>query len=126
MMSAKERLHDLVDRLTDEEAEDALADLHELDEADRTRGAAAAEALARRMGPSVVSYREFATQPKRDFKALVAEQGVRPVERFEDLVGDFWPEDESVDEFVATVRQWRREGMDFSAAAGAAREIDAK
>ena len=24
------------------------------------------------------------------------------------IVADFWPEDESIDEFIATVREWRR------------------
>lgn len=45
-----------------------------------------------------------------DIETLAAEQGVKPVARFEDLLGDFWPEDEDVDEFIAAVRQWRREG----------------
>jgi hypothetical protein len=26
------------------------------------------------------------------------------------LIGDFWPDDESSDEFIATIRRWRREG----------------
>lgn len=46
--------------------------------------------------------------------ALAAEQGVKPVERFEDRVpsghGDFWPEDESVDDFIKARRQWQFEG----------------
>jgi hypothetical protein len=37
----------------------------------------------------------------------------RPVQRLEELFGDFWPEDQSVDDFVATVRQWRREDIDL-------------
>jgi hypothetical protein len=45
-----------------------------------------------------------------DLIALAREQGVKPVERFEDLLGDFWPEDESVDEFLEARRQWQREG----------------
>lgn len=41
------------------------------------------------------------------------EQGIRPL----DLDGllakaDFWPEDESIDEFIATVAEWRSEGHD--------------
>jgi hypothetical protein len=31
---------------------------------------------------------------------LAAEQGVRPVESIDDLRGDFWPEDECIDEFL--------------------------
>ncbi len=30
------------------------------------------------------------------------------VQRLEDLWGDFWPEDESVDDFIHAVRRWRR------------------
>jgi len=35
----------------------------------------------------------------------------RPVRRLEDLWGDFWPKDESVDDFISTVRRWRREDV---------------
>jgi hypothetical protein len=49
-------------------------------------------------------------EPTPSIDELAAQQGVRPVERFEDLLGDFWPEDESIDDFIATVRRWRREG----------------
>jgi hypothetical protein len=34
-----------------------------------------------------------------------------PVQRLEDLWGDFWPEDESVDDFISAVRRWRREDV---------------
>lgn len=34
---------------------------------------------------------------------LAEEQGVEPVERIEDLVADFWPDDESVDDFLAAI-----------------------
>ena len=34
-------------------------------------------------------------------RRLAEEQGVKPVQRFEDLLGDFWPEDESIDDFLA-------------------------
>jgi len=55
----------------------------------------------------------FVGIPRRsaeDLIALAREQGVKPVERFEDLLGDFWPEDESVDDFLEARRQWQREG----------------
>jgi len=45
-----------------------------------------------------------------DVVTLAEEQGVQPVQSLDDLWGDFWPEDESVDEFIETVRRWRREG----------------
>jgi len=45
-----------------------------------------------------------------ELDALAISQGAPLAVRFEDLLGDFWPEDETCDEFIATVRQWRREG----------------
>ena len=46
---------------------------------------------------------------RTDLTALAAEQGVSSVRDFEDLLGNFWPEEESADDFVAAVQQWRRE-----------------
>jgi hypothetical protein len=34
---------------------------------------------------------------------LADEQGIEPVERLEDLVSGFWPDDESVDDFLAAI-----------------------
>jgi hypothetical protein len=45
-----------------------------------------------------------------DLYALAAAQGAPLAARFEDLLGDFAPEDETADEFDAIVRRWRREG----------------
>ena len=42
-------------------------------------------------------------------ETLAAEQGVSPVTDFDELLGDFWPEDERVEDFIATLREWRRE-----------------
>ena len=39
-----------------------------------------------------------------------AAEGVEPAARFEDLLGEFWPEDQSADRFIQAVREWRREG----------------
>lgn len=47
---------------------------------------------------------------QQDLEALAAQQGVTPITGFDHLLGNFWPEDESADEFIATVREWRREG----------------
>jgi hypothetical protein len=46
-------------------------------------------------------------------KARQAQQrsGCEPVQRLEDLWGDFWPEDESVDDLISAVRRWRREDV---------------
>ncbi|RLB95280.1 MAG: hypothetical protein DRH50_04645 [Deltaproteobacteria bacterium] len=38
---------------------------------------------------------------------LAAAQGVQPISNFENILGDFWPEDESVEEFIACVDHWR-------------------
>ena len=43
-------------------------------------------------------------------EALAAEQGVKPLANPKDLAAGFWPEDETADEFVEAVRQWRKEG----------------
>ncbi len=40
---------------------------------------------------------------------LAEQQTVQPVQQLDDLWGDFWPDDESIDDFVATIRRWRRE-----------------
>lgn len=44
-----------------------------------------------------------------DLAPIAEEQGVSAVEDIEGLAGDFWPEDEDPDEFVNTLREWRRE-----------------
>lgn len=38
---------------------------------------------------------------------LMIEQGVTPVSDARELLGDFWPDEESVDDFIAAVREWR-------------------
>ena len=44
------------------------------------------------------------------FEELAAQQGVKPIEDFESLLGQPSPEDESAEEFSASLREWRREG----------------
>ena len=44
-----------------------------------------------------------------DLDALAAQQGVPSATEFERLLGDFWPEEESADSFIASVRAWRNE-----------------
>ena len=39
---------------------------------------------------------------------LIEQQGVRPVSDFDALLGG-WPENETVDEFIAAVHQWRQQ-----------------
>ena len=49
-----------------------------------------------------------------DVRVLAERQGIRPVDDavaaqpFDALLGG-WPENEPVDDFIATVRQWRRQ-----------------
>jgi len=45
-----------------------------------------------------------------ELDALALSQGASLIADFDDLIGDFWPEEESCDEFIAAVRKWRREG----------------
>jgi hypothetical protein len=45
-----------------------------------------------------------------DLDALAEAQGVEPVGDIDELVADFWPEDERVEDFMAAVRRWRDEG----------------
>jgi hypothetical protein len=40
---------------------------------------------------------------------LARRQGVKPIKSIKELQGDFWPEDESVDEFLEWLRTIRRE-----------------
>ena len=51
---------------------------------------------------------EHAASPS--FEELAAQQGVTPIDDFETLLGEPAPEDESVEEFSAMLREWRREG----------------
>ena len=46
-----------------------------------------------------------------DLEQLIRAQGVQPIRCIEDLAGDFWPEDESLDEFLAWLdRERGRQG----------------
>jgi hypothetical protein len=40
-------------------------------------------------------------------KELVAEQGTRFPANAADLLGDFWPEDESIEDFLKALHEWR-------------------
>jgi hypothetical protein len=40
-----------------------------------------------------------------------AQQGIAPIEDFEALIGTPSAEDESIEEFSAMLREWRREGI---------------
>lgn len=44
-------------------------------------------------------------------RRLIQRRGITPI-TVDQLraMGDLWPEDENVDDFIAAVREWRREG----------------
>ena len=55
--------------------------------------------------------RQLPRMPERyDIEELAAQQGTQVISDIDQLRGDFWPEDESVDDFIAHVRKWRDAG----------------
>jgi hypothetical protein len=63
-------------------------------------------------------YRSLAQGPtpaqrRKQLQERLNQRGIGPITDFENYlqeVGDFWPEDESCDEFLAWLRNLRREG----------------
>ena len=45
-----------------------------------------------------------------DIHTLAERQGVQPVADFDSLLGG-WPEDESIDDFLAALSDWRQESL---------------
>lgn len=45
---------------------------------------------------------------RRELERLAAEQGVQPIMDLDSLRANFWPKDESVDDFVQSLRERRR------------------
>jgi hypothetical protein len=51
--------------------------------------------------------------PRFDFDAnptldeLIAQQGKSPVTDLSELHGDFWPDDESIEDFLTALHDWR-------------------
>ena len=45
---------------------------------------------------------------REELERLAAEQNVKPISNLDMLRADFWPKDESVDDFVRSVRERRR------------------
>jgi hypothetical protein len=58
--------------------------------------------------------RRSLSDPRYDFEAsptleeLISQQGKTPIEDPRILRGDFWPEFEPVEEFLAALHEWRR------------------
>jgi hypothetical protein len=59
---------------------------------------------------SILAYKDLPRRYPEDVDELARAQGVKPVTRLEDLMGNFWPEDESIDEFIEWLRESRRDG----------------
>ncbi len=51
-----------------------------------------------------------------EFALFIKARQAAPVQRLDDLWGVFWPDDESVDDFISAVRRWRRVDVGCSAA----------
>ena len=61
---------------------------------------------------------EFSPEQSRArarLRKLIDEREIKPI-TVEQLraMGDVWPEDENVDDFIAAVREWRRDGRNRS------------
>lgn len=101
-MVTRERLHELIEELTDQQTEEAARLLERLkwqaqtvpidrEGAEVSRLPTAAELLSRYGPPTAVV-------------------PAPPIKTIDELVGDFWPTEESTEEFDATIRRWRTEG----------------
>lgn len=49
----------------------------------------------------------YASSGHQSFEQLMAEQGTGPVTDVATLHGNFWPEEETIEEFLATLDEWR-------------------
>ena len=54
--------------------------------------------------PATVPY---AASGHPSIEQLMSEQGTGPITDVSALHGDFWPEEESIEEFLATLYEWR-------------------
>ncbi len=56
---------------------------------------------------------ELSNDPRYNFDAnpkleeLIAQQGKRPIDDISELRAEFWPEEESIEDFLAALRDWR-------------------
>ncbi len=105
--TTRQHLHQLVDMLP-EQAMDRAARLLEA-----LSGLESAAPLTRGDGDEAVSpsiAREPLMTPaevRQQFGPAALMPGTPPITSMADLAGDFWPEEESAEEFEATIRRWR-------------------
>lgn len=109
-MTTKEQLHELVDQLTDDESEALLGYLLQRRDERNDPSAGLFKATNELREGLLISGADFNRMPRVDLATLAAQQGIKPISDFDSLFGDFWPEDESIDAFIATIREWRTEG----------------
>ncbi len=56
---------------------------------------------------------EKSNDPRHNFEAdpsldeIIAQQGKGPITDLAELHGDFWPDDEPVEDFLAALHEWR-------------------
>jgi hypothetical protein len=102
-MSVKDELHQLVEQLDSERASEAVDLLRRiLQEPEHVP-------LSARMQPVAVSGTSFFADKPLTLTELARQQGVTPIADPDELIGDFWPIDESIDDFIAAVHTWRRD-----------------
>lgn len=56
---------------------------------------------------SIASEPTQPTNKRKYIEELVREQGVKPISDPDQLRGDFWPDDGSIEEFIAEIRKMR-------------------
>jgi len=56
--------------------------------------------------------REIA-EARAELLRLAKEQGAKPAETFEELLGDGGPEDETANDMIRTIYGWRKEDLSF-------------
>jgi hypothetical protein len=114
-MVTKERLHQLVDSLSPEQADRAmrlleqvqheeLATVPQTDDQPKNAGNATHEAseLERRL--------PMPAEILQQYGPLTMVRAAPPLKNLDQFVGTIFPEDETAEEFDATIRRWRTEG----------------
>ena len=61
--------------------------------------------------PNILPGDAIQSRARAKLEKLIAKRGIKPL-TIDDLrqMGDLWPEDQNVDDFISAVRQWRSEG----------------
>lgn len=111
-MTTREELHNLVDQLNEEPARQLLAYARWLLKEPPPSGDTATAHTDRTHMPPMTSSSAFFSESQDSLETLAMQQRVQPVSTLDELLGDFWPENETADEFIAAVRRWRSENED--------------